>query len=56
MKYKTKIPIESMAMLIHDLLTGDALDQLLAGIGKRRNDAQLERLAHTAVNIILGQA
>jgi AcrR family transcriptional regulator len=53
---KTKIPIENMALLIHDLLTGDVLDRLLAGVGKPDTEAQLERSAHAAIDIILGQA
>ena len=51
---KTTIPIERMAVMLHDSLTGDILYRLLAGVGKRENDASLERLAGISVDIILG--
>jgi len=51
---KTTIPIERMAVMLHDSLTGDVLYRLLAGVGKRENDASLERLACSAVGVILG--
>jgi len=43
-----------MAVILHDSLTGDVLYRLLAGVGKHENDAELERLACAAVDIILG--
>jgi AcrR family transcriptional regulator len=51
---KTTIPIDRMAVILHDSLTGDVLYRLLAGVGKHENDAELERLACSAVDIILG--
>jgi hypothetical protein len=51
---KTTIPIERMAVILHDSLTGDILYRLLAGVGKHENDAELERMACAAVNVILG--
>jgi AcrR family transcriptional regulator len=51
---KTTIPIDRMAVLLHDALTGDTLYRLLAGVGKPKNDAELDRLACTAVDAILG--
>jgi AcrR family transcriptional regulator len=51
---KTSIPIERMAVMLHDSLTGDVLYRLLAGVGKHENDAELERLASAAVDVILG--
>jgi AcrR family transcriptional regulator len=51
---KTTIPMERMAVMLHDALTGDVLYRLLAGVGKHENDASLERLACTAVDVILG--
>src|SRR5258708_34102008 len=51
---KTTIPIERMAVILHDSLTGDILYRLLSGGGKRENDAKLERLACAAVDVILG--
>jgi AcrR family transcriptional regulator len=50
---KTTIPIERMAVILHDSLTGDILYRLLAGIGKHENDAELERMACAAVDVIL---
>lgn len=51
---KTTIPIERMAVILHDSLTGDILYRLLAGVGKHENNAGLERLACAAVDVILG--
>jgi AcrR family transcriptional regulator len=51
---KTPIPIERMAVILHDSLTGDILYRLLAGVGKHENDAELERLAGATVDLILG--
>jgi AcrR family transcriptional regulator len=52
----TTIPIERMAVILHDSLTGDVLYRLLAGVGKHASDAELERLACAAVDVILGNA
>jgi AcrR family transcriptional regulator len=51
---KTTIPIERIAVMLHDSLTGDVLYRLLAGVGKHENDASLERLACSTVDVILG--
>jgi len=51
---KTTIPIERMAVILHDSLTGDILYRLLAGVSNHESDAELERLACATVNIILG--
>jgi AcrR family transcriptional regulator len=51
---KTTVPMERMAVVLHDSLTGDILYRLLAGVGKHENDAELERLASAAVDVILG--
>jgi AcrR family transcriptional regulator len=53
---KTPVPIERMAVMLHDSLTGDILYRLLAGVGKHQNDAELERFACDAVDVILGSA
>jgi AcrR family transcriptional regulator len=53
---KVTIPMERMAVMLHDSLTGDILYRLLAGVGKHENDAELERLACSAVDLILGNA
>jgi AcrR family transcriptional regulator len=50
----TTVPIERIAVMLHDSLTGDILYRLLAGVGKHENDAELERLACAAVDVILG--
>jgi AcrR family transcriptional regulator len=51
---KTTIPIERMALMLHDSLTGDVLYRLLAGVGKHESDAELQRLACATVDVILG--
>jgi AcrR family transcriptional regulator len=51
---KTTIPIDRMAVILHDSLTGDLLYRLLAGVGKQENDAELKRLAGASVDLILG--
>jgi AcrR family transcriptional regulator len=51
---KTTVPMERMAVILHDSLTGDTLYRLLAGVGKHKNDTELKRLACAAVDLILG--
>jgi AcrR family transcriptional regulator len=51
---KTTIPIERMAVILHDSLTGDILNRLLAGVGNQEDDAELDRLACATVDLILG--
>jgi AcrR family transcriptional regulator len=51
---KTAIPIDRIAVVLHDSLTGDILYRLLAGVGKQENDAELKRLAGASVDLILG--
>src|SRR5258708_598313 len=51
---RTTVSMERMAVILHDTLTGDVLYRLLAGVGKHENDAELERLASAAVDVILG--
>ena len=51
---KTTIPIERIAVILHDSLTGDILYRLLAGVSKHEDDAELERMARAAVDLILG--
>jgi AcrR family transcriptional regulator len=50
---KTPVPIERLAVLLHDSLTGDVLYRLLAGVTKRESDAELERTANTIVDVFL---
>src|SRR5271155_5609543 len=52
---KTTIPIDRIAVVLHDSLTGDILYRLLAGVGKQENDAELKRLASASVDLILGK-
>src|SRR5271154_6702199 len=49
---KTAIPIDQIAVILHDSLTGDILYRLLAGVGKQENDAELKRLAGASVDLI----
>jgi AcrR family transcriptional regulator len=51
---KTAIPIDRIAVTLHDSLTGDILYRLLAGVGKQEDDAELKRLASASVDLILG--
>jgi len=50
---KTAIPIDRIAVILHDSLTGDVLYRLLAGVGKQESDAELKRLASASVDLIL---
>jgi AcrR family transcriptional regulator len=49
----TSIPIERLAVFLHDSLTGDVLYRLLAGVTKRESDADLERTANAIVDVFL---
>jgi AcrR family transcriptional regulator len=51
----TAIPLERLAVMLHDALTGDVLYRLLAGLGKREDDASLQQRADAAVEAVLGQ-
>ena len=50
----TSVPIDRLAVLLHDSLTGDVLYRLLAGVGKHEKDKELEGSASTTVDVILG--
>jgi AcrR family transcriptional regulator len=50
----TTVPIDRLAVLLHDSLTGDVLYRLLAGVGRHTKDTELEALACTTVDVILG--
>jgi AcrR family transcriptional regulator len=52
----TNVPIDRLAVLLHDSLTGDVLYRLLAGVGRHAKDTELEALASTTVDVILGNA
>ena len=52
----TTVPIDRLAVLLHDSLTGDVLYRLLAGVGRHAKDTELEALASTTVDVILGNA
>jgi AcrR family transcriptional regulator len=48
-----EVSLDRIAVMLHDLLTGDILDRHLAGISKREPDAELVQAATSAVNVIL---
>ena len=50
----TTVPIDRLAVLLHDSLTGDVLYRLLAGVGRHTQDTELESLACNTVDVILG--
>jgi AcrR family transcriptional regulator len=49
----TSVPLERLAVFLHDSLTGDVLYRLLAGVTKRKSDAELERTANATVDVFL---
>ena len=50
----TTVPLERVAIFLHDALTGDPLNQLLAGVSKQPTDPELHRAAGLVVDLILG--
>jgi AcrR family transcriptional regulator len=48
------VPIDRLAVHLHDSLTGDVLYRLLAGVGGHTKDTELEDFACTTVDVILG--
>src|ERR1700680_1233213 len=51
---RDRLTIDRIAGILHDSLTGDILYRRLAGVGKHENDAELERVACAAVDLIFG--
>jgi len=49
----TKIPMERIAVMLHDSLTGDALYRRLAGVSKHESDSELRRKANATMDIAL---
>ena len=49
----TSVPVERMAVFLHDALTGDVLYRLLAGVAKRVSDSELEHRAKDIVDVFL---
>jgi AcrR family transcriptional regulator len=49
----TRVPIQRLAVFLHDSLTGDVLYRLLAGVTKRESDGELERTANAIVDVFL---
>ena len=49
----TPVPIDRLAIILHDCLTGDVLYRLLAGVTKRESDTELERTANAIVDVFL---
>lgn len=50
---KTSVPVDRLAVFLHDSLTGDVLYRLLAGVTKRESDGELERTADAIVDVFL---
>jgi len=50
---RTAISPDRIAVMLHDSLTGDILYRHLAGISKQETDAELDRTAQIAVEIVL---
>ena len=48
------IPVERIATILHDALTGDILYRHLAGISRHETDPELQRLASTVVDSVIG--
>jgi AcrR family transcriptional regulator len=48
----TSIPIERIAVILHDALTGDILYRRLAGVSGQETDAELQRTATTIVDAV----
>jgi len=51
-----RVPVGRVAVLLHDALTGDVLNRLVAGAGKPYSNAELEDIASAVVDIVLGNA
>ena len=49
---KGTTPIEQMAVILHDSLTGDVLYRLLAGVSKQDSDVEVERRAAITVDVV----
>jgi AcrR family transcriptional regulator len=49
----TSVPVERLAVFLHDALTGDVLYRLLAGVTKRESDSELECTANAIVDVFL---
>src|SRR6266567_260240 len=47
------IPIERIAVILHDALTGDVLYRLLSGVTKHESDDELRRHASIVVDLVL---
>lgn len=50
----TTLSIEKMAVILHDSLTGNILDRLLAGVAKSYDEIELQWVASDVVDIVLG--
>ena len=49
----TAIPLERIAVMLHDALTGDILYRRLAGVSRRESEVELRRTAKAIVDIAL---
>jgi AcrR family transcriptional regulator len=50
---KSSIPIERIAVILHDALTGDVLYRLLSGVTKHESDDELRQQASDTVGLLL---
>jgi AcrR family transcriptional regulator len=48
----TSIPLDRIAVILHDALAGDVLYRRLAGISRHEPDADLEQIATTVVDVV----
>jgi AcrR family transcriptional regulator len=49
----TSVPLQRIAVILHDALTGDALYRLLAGVAKRATDEEMKRTADLVIDMAL---
>jgi hypothetical protein len=47
------VPVERLAVILHDSLTGDVLYKLLAGVSDPYSDDTLSRIASEIVDLVL---
>lgn len=48
----TSVPLDRIAVILHDALAGDILYRRLAGISRQEPDADLEQIATTVVDVV----
>jgi AcrR family transcriptional regulator len=50
--HHTSIPLDRIAVILHDALAGDILYRRLAGISREKPDAELEQIAKAVVDVV----